>query len=533
MKDLKYLLPGVLLLTFVACNKIELEAPFTPDYNPSASTEALKDAATFPIGVAVGHNNFINNAAYFDVVKRDFSQVTFENEMKNSSIVQSDGSFNFSKADEMVNKATGAGLAVFGHTLLWHSQQNSTYYKSAVGITVPASNELIANGGFEAGGSSTFDNWSVYNSGNPAGTTIISVGAGGSEVRSGSRSLKVFNPIGYPGSQWRVQIASDLVPTTVGKNYIVSYWVKAAGPDGSIRLSTQPNALYQGDQTIGTSWSQISWTITANEPETRILLDMGQAANTYFVDDFSVKEEVVPPSGGDIATELDAELNRYVTGMVTHFKDKVVAWDVVNEMFADNGAIRNNANTPDGPGILVWSEYLGRDAGLKAFQYAAAADPNAKLYINDYNLESQPAKLDSLIAYVNEIKARGAKVDGIGTQMHINWTSSYSGIDAMFKKLAATGLLVRVSELDVRVNPNAVSGFSFTPAFANYQADMYNYVVASYIQHVPEAQRGGITVWGVSDNTSWLYNGGADFPLLYNDNFNKKAAYAGFLQGLK
>jgi endo-1,4-beta-xylanase len=134
---------------------------------------------------------------------------------------------------------------------------------------------------------------------------------------------------------------------------------------------------------------------------------------------------------------------------------------------------------------------------------------------------------------VTELKGRGAKIDGIGTQMHITRTTSYDGIDQMFKKLAATGLKVHVSELDVRINPNVVPGYIFTPMEENYQAQMYNYVVASYLKYIPKAQQFGITVWGVSDNTSWLYNGGKDFPLMYNADFTKKKAYGAMVNAFK
>ncbi|HEX8313714.1 MAG TPA: endo-1,4-beta-xylanase, partial [Flavisolibacter sp.] len=307
---------------------------------------------------------------------------------------------------------------------------------------------------------------------------------------------------------------------------------------GSIRLSTGPtSSQFQGDQTIGTAWQLVSWTITANLASTTFLFDMGQEANTYYIDDVSVKEVVTTPSGAQVAAKLDTALGNYITTTVTRYKGKIKAWDVVNEMFADNGNIRNNSNTANtAADVLVWSNYLGRDFGLKAFNYAKAADPEALLFINDYNLESQPAKLDSLIAYVKEIIARGAKVDGIGTQMHINY-DSYAGIDAMFQKMAATGLKVKITELDVRINANAFFSATrtVTPDYYSFQAKMYNYVVESYLRNVPAAQRYGITVWGVGDGDSWrgVPQGVYDFPLLWDADYKKKAAYTGFLQGLK
>jgi endo-1,4-beta-xylanase len=230
-------------------------------------------------------------------------------------------------------------------------------------------------------------------------------------------------------------------------------------------------------------------------------------------------------------------MNDFITKTVTHYKGKVKAWDVVNEPMADgNGALRTSSNTSitgTPTDVFFWSNYLGRDWALKAFNYAAAADPNATLFINDYNLENNPTKLDSLIAYVGQLKAKGAKVDGIGTQMHSSWTTSYANIDNMFKKLAATGLKVRVSELDVRMNPNLKAGFVLDAQFASYQAEMYRYIVKSYMTNVPVAQQAGITIWGVTDDTSWLSNNGRDFPLLFNKDYTKKPAYSSVLQTLK
>ncbi|HMP91663.1 MAG TPA: endo-1,4-beta-xylanase, partial [Phnomibacter sp.] len=490
------------------------------------------EAADFPIGVALSYTPTMTDTRYLEIVKRDFDETVFEYHMKHGAIVQDNGSFNFTRTDEMVN-AVGSN-ALFGHVLAWHSNQNATYLKNFAGIVVPAATELLSNPGFESGLAS----WSTFNSGNPSGSATITTGSGSNEVRTGTGAMKVINPTAYPGNQWRVQVAGPLVPTVPGQQYTFNYWVKAAAGGGSIRLSTATNAggspQYQGDQTIGTAWQQINWTITANSTETRVLFDMGQAANTYYIDDASFKEVVATPNPGQIGEKLDQALKTFIQTMVNRYKTKVRAWDVVNEVFADGGGtIRNNNNTSTTPSdVLVWSHYMGRDFAFKAFKYAQEADPTADLYINDYNLESNNAKLDSTIAYVAELKAKGAKIDGIGTQMHINWNTSRAGIDNMFKKLAATGLKVRVSELDVRTVLNSAAGF-LTPQLAGYQAAMYEYVVTSYLKHVPPAQRAGITVWGVVDKYSWLSNSGKEFPLLYDDNYTKKPAYAGFLKGLR
>jgi endo-1,4-beta-xylanase len=190
------------------------------------------------------------------LLKRDFNQVTFGNLMKHSSIVKDNGTMDFTNTDALV--AAVGTMDIFGHTLGWHSQQNTTYLKNYSGLVVPAATELATNPGFESG---MTGNWSIFNTN---GATIAASTAAG-DAKTGTGCMKVVNPTAQTGNQWKVQVSSAAFATTPAKQYVISYWVKAASPGGSIRLSTGPtSAQYQGDQTIGTTYQQISWTITAN-----------------------------------------------------------------------------------------------------------------------------------------------------------------------------------------------------------------------------------------------------------------------------
>ena len=143
--------------------------------------------------------------------------------------------------------------------------------------------QLLANPSFENG----LTGWTTLNSN---GATI-SANTVATDAHSGTGSMKVVNPTAQTGNQWKVQVTSAAFPTTIGKQYTITYWVRAANAGGSIRLSTGPSsAQYQGDQAIGTTWQQVSWTITASLTSTTFLFDMGQVANTYYIDDASVKE---------------------------------------------------------------------------------------------------------------------------------------------------------------------------------------------------------------------------------------------------
>jgi endo-1,4-beta-xylanase len=164
------------------------------------------------------------------------------------------------------------------------------------------------------------------------------------------------------------------------------------------------------------------------------------------------------------------------------------------------------------------------------------------LFLNDYAHETNTIKMDSLIALVTRLKARGVPIDGVGLQMHMSYLVATTGIDYALMKMARLGLLVKISELDISVNLGdqqnpQTANFVLSPTMLPQQAAKYKYVAESYITNVPEAQRYGITVWGVGDADSWLRNRmpyhTKDYPLLWDDSYNKKDAYTQFLTGLQ
>jgi endo-1,4-beta-xylanase len=203
---------------------------------------------------------------------------------------------------------------------------------------------------------------------------------------------------------------------------------------------------------------------------------------------------------------------------------------VVNEVFNENGTLRTGVSTND---IFYWGSVLGNGYIADAFKYARQADPAAVLFINDYNLESSNPKLDAFVAMANDLKAQSVPIDGVGTQMHISINTSNANIDAMFQKLAATGLKVHVSELDIRINPNNTTPFTATADLLSQQAAKYRYVAESYNKYVPASQRFGITVWNLTDGDSWIVqSGNQDYPTLFDASYNKKPAFLQFLLGL-
>lgn len=227
----------------------------------------------------------------------------------------------------------------------------------------------------------------------------------------------------------------------------------------------------------------------------------------------------------------------HIQAVVAHYKGKATSWDVVNEAFNnEDGSLRVNDinlsnNFDDG---CIWARHLGRDYVARAFLYAHEADPSALLFYNDYAQEWDDRKTDSIIAMINNFKTRGIPVNGLGIQMHTTINASEQGIIKAFQKLAATGLLIHISELDVGINPSNDQSLNFSDALAQKQADKYAFIVHQYKQLVPAKQQYGITTWNVGDADSWLrtYLKRKDWPLLFDDNYVRKPAYFSFRNAL-
>lgn len=510
-----------LITGLISCSKKNTSTlPVTPPVVPEST---LKDAASYTIGVGVSHDLLKNNTSYSGLVKAQFDRITPEYQMKHGANIKNDGSFDFAKTDELVNTlAAGNGLTVFGHTLLWHQNNNGNYLRSLAGTT---GSNLVLNSGFENG----FTNWFTQVSSTPP--TAGSITLETTDVQSGSQAAKVI--VTTPGpTAYSIQIVSDNFGVINGSVYKLKFWAKAASNGQSLRAVAQGTSYYaQQDQQLTANWTSYTFNFTPTENSVSVKIHFPNTG-TFLIDNL-----IVALSSTVLDSSLvDNALETWITTMVDRFKGKVTAWDVANEVVVDGtGELRTSTNSSGtASDNFYWADHLGRSYIANAFRWANAADPSAKLFINDYNLESDNRKLDSVIKLISELKTAGVPIHGVGLQMHISINTNNTGIDNAFQKLAATGLLIHVSEMDVRINPLNTTGFSATSALLDQQGQKYKYVAQSYFQNVPAAQRFGITVWNLTDADSWIVlSGKEDFPTLFTSSYQKKAAFSGLLQGIK
>ncbi len=286
------------------------------------------------------------------------------------------------------------------------------------------------------------------------------------------------------------------------------------------------------------------------------------SAGSLYVDDV-VFEKLISANSIPLTPEekydiLEAEMERWVKGMMEATQGYVSAWDVVNEAISGGPWGQRydlqHAATSDNPSNkFFWQDYLGdnfvRIPVKYARQYFAENGGNPedlKLFINDYNLESDwddNQKLKSLISWIEQWESDGVtKIDGIGSQMHISYymnpqtqKSKEDHIVKMLELMAATGKLVRITELDMGLvdeNGNAVPTDEVTLEQHKLMGDHYKWIIQKYFEIVPVAQQYGICQWAQTDsptNSGWR----ADSPIgLWTLGNQRKPTYGGFCEGL-
>lgn len=357
---------------------------------------------------------------------------------------------------------------------------------------------------------------------------------------------------------------------------------------------------------VGTDWVKCEFTFTpAYDDANRIILNYGKVGGTYYIDNIKFglakdqnaaargiqyiqasngkarkvtrasRKYFVLKSAAEKQAILEGAMEAWVSGVAKHLAEKNVVpygYDVINEPIADGSnkyrgideGIFGGTWTEDeqtmydaapveteadgltlnwGSNHWYWGYYV-KDYPVKAFQLARKYLPaETKLFVNDYNLETSPNKLDALIKFVKNIDEKNGTpiVDGIGTQMHVSLSCSDDAeknaaniaalkekVDAMFQTMAATGKLVRVTELDLSLGTASPSSNQYKA-----QSDAYRMIMESYKANVPAAQQSGITIWSLSDNEAeheyWLKG---QVPNLFDKDYKRKWAYKGFCDGI-
>lgn len=203
-------------------------------------------------------------------------------------------------------------------------------------------------------------------------------------------------------------------------------------------------------------------------------------------------------------------LKRHIETVVGRYRNGIIVWDVANEAIAADGTLRDS----------FWLRHIGPEYVEMAFRWAHAADPEARLFYNDYGGEELGRKSDAIYALVRSLRARGVPIHGVGLQMHVRVDAppDATKVAANMRRLADLGLEVQITEMDVRLpQPAAAKDYE-------QQGEVYRRMLRTCLQ---ESGCSAFVTWGLSDRYSWVpgHFAGWGEALLFDERYRAKPAY--------
>lgn len=524
----------------------------------------------FKLGVAIAASDFLKKELVYGLAVSNFDEMTAGNAMKYASIVKDDGSVDFSQVTSFVQTAKEAGMTVYGHTLCWHSQQNKTYLEKLIAPTI------IPGEGGDGGRCLVLKNASALANNYDAQTwyQFDAPLANGQKyiLKFMAKASSDFAPEiylqssrggeqQYPGSvstigtTWQ-KITFEFTPSDAlvdkvafnfgflaGEIYIDNITLTA---DGS-----NENLIANSDFEDGTITGWTGW----NPGTFETISEDGKGYAWGQIEEMSDEEKKMV---------LTNALEDWIKGMMAACKENpnieegesagatlVKAWDVVNEPMSDRYPSQLKSAATEGEEnaaqSFYWQDYLGKEYAREVVKFARKyGGEDLKLFVNDYNLEAaynNNAKCQGLIDMIAYWEADGVTIiDGIATQMHVSYSlnpeeqaKNEACVVKMFQLLAASGKLVKISELDMGIldeSGTEIKTENVTLEQQKLMSDYYQFIISKYFEIIPQSQRYGITQWSPADSpvgSGWR----AGLPIgLWNLNYDRKPTYAGFANGL-
>lgn len=536
----------------------------------------------FKVSAALGVDEFNQQGPLFRLAAHNFDEIVAGNAMKMASCVNDQGVMDFSKVSSFVSAAEDAGLTVYGHALAWHAQQPSKYLKGLIADKpipeAPGGGNQYIRYTTTKDGSNAWDHQAMYTLPKP--------------LKKGAKyvlKMKLKASSAAEFAFWPIWDASPNKNEWGGSN----------------------DVQYCEAQNLTTDWKTYTWEFTAAFTHDKLQFCFGKmkSGESVYMDDITLVKEGTEDNlvaNGDFAKNattgwasnwqgpdfkcekygngipltpkeksdtLTWAMNKWISGMMQATEGKVKAWDLINEAISGGGnvngfyALQTEATSEHNPQDFYWQDYFTPEmygpivekAARDAYAAVEGTNPeDLKLFINDYNLESDwddNKKLKSLVYWIDVWQKKGqelgwnTKIDGIGTQMHIDYyenpktlESKKKGIENMLKIMAETGKLVRISEIDMGyvdkdgkdVTTAQLEKLPIDERVAKEKAmaEHYKWIIEQYFKIVPVKQQYGICQWCLTDaptNSGWR----PGKPVgLWNLNYQRKPAYGGFADGL-
>lgn len=489
------------------------------------------------IGVIMDASDLTGGGMESRIAVSNFAEIAPGGMYSHASVIKANGNIDSTTIVAVRKSVAGKDLTLLGTPLVWHRQQNVTYLSSQL------EPNIIRPDGDEGGYALKMTNTAI----------------GGSVTSEQVAHTFARTPRVEPGIMYKLKM-----------------WIRGTNA-GSIRIEAYSNgrgSRFSPEITVTSDWTYVeTFTTIATGVTglTSILFDLGGYVGTVYVDDIELKEwnanrqREVGRNLNTVNTNLDdaeatansmsiqtdengsledvgcsalgegydplatyvektdeeksailtAEMQRYIDGVMGAAGGSTSDWIVVKEPLA----------TDDGDATcFYWQSYLGGTGYAVTALAEAARHTTGKLYVEESGLDTDLDKCSRFTSYVTSLESQGAKVDGLAVTIdaYVDSTST-ANVGQMLQWLAATGKMVRISDLNVTIS--GATSDNVTEAQLKKQAEMYGDIIKAYNDNVPEAQRGGITIHQTLDNGT--PNG------LWNRSYSRKHAYGSVAEALK
>jgi GH35 family endo-1,4-beta-xylanase len=508
--------------------------------------------ANFKIGASASVSDFSKKELLYGLICSNFDEVTADYGMTHGSVVKDDGSMDFSAVENFIQTAKDGGITVYGHTLCWHAHQNITYLNELIKGKYYSGTTIIAD--FE---SDELDK-TYPMTGNSTATVVLDpIGQSGKVLRVGSSAT----PANYSFPKISVTLPEGRKLGDYKTLTLDFYGTGSTGLYGSgMRLGINNKSLVVFGSPASFGCPNGGWgrgkivldlgklNLSESEKELTnftLIVGSGTGSGNYYIDNvimsWEYSEIKTPAEQKEILTQA---LETYIDAIMKVSANYVTSYDVISEPMSDNEdyMLKSAATEPNAGTNFYWQDYLGENYACDAIRFArqyfkkyGGNENDLKLFVDEYGLENYGnSKCERLLQMIDQWEEEGVRIDGIGTQMNLSYSldstlqeQNKESIMAMFRKLAETGKLIRISGLTIGVtDQNGMPVKTADLTFAQQQSvsAYYEFIVRKYFEIIPATQRYGITISNPL--------GTSDVIGLWDSAYNRRYTYTGFADGL-
>ena len=518
--------------------QLSMEKPATlASYEYLQQYDVLKTYADH-IGVTMDEQDFLSNGMKYRIAVGNFSELVPGAAFSHARMVKANGTIDSVNIAKVLQRAEKCGMTLIGTPLIWHRRQNATYLNSLLlpnvvrpegddgGYCIKMTNTAAIGGPTAAQVAYTFAKTpqvepgityklKMMVKGTTEGTLQVATYSNG----KGSRftpdisitkewtKVEMLNTMasGIKGLTSLLFNLGQYVGTVYVDNIELVEWNTSRQREIGKNLNTQNTNLDDPEQTTAS--------IAVHNDENGSLEDVGCSALGEGYDPLATYTE---KTAEEKRTILTAEMQRYLGRVISSCKS-VSDWVVVSEPLATAADADISS--------FYWQQYLGAtEYAVQAFK-EAARHTDGKLYVGEKDLESSTDKCQQLMSYIRAVEDSGARIDGIAIAIAANTTATrVEAIGQLFDTLVASGKLIRISDLSVAIG-NDITTDEATEEQLQQQAELTERIVEAYVTKVPAAQRGGITLHQVLDDSQ---------PLgLWTAGYERKHCYGAIARQLK